>query len=75
MSDTVDNSNVLNSNKKSLEIYAKSLDEYHNLNKYSISESGTIDKGVSHSYIILLLKIDLLSKNPALKDLHSFFGL
>lgn len=65
MSDT-----VLKSNTKSLNKYTKALDEYHRLNKISISKSGAIDEQLSRQYIITLLKIDLLSDSPTLKDLH-----
>jgi len=56
-----------------LKVYKETLEEYHKLNIQSISESGELDKGITKSYIIFLLKIDMLSKNPFLKDLHSYF--
>ena len=74
MSDVVD-SNVLNSNNKSLEIYSKSLDEYHKLIIELIEKEGQVSDVLTRQYLLCLIKIDHISKNSVLKDLYSIFGL
>jgi hypothetical protein len=64
-----------NPNEKSLELYSKTLDNLHKLQKLSISESGTIDKSVSNQYIMMLIKIDFLSGERVLSDLYPYFNL